>query len=725
MFQTSFHRPAPAMGVLARALLAALVAAASTSASAQDTASDGTRDAGSSAEATQLDTVMVKGQRLSLDLQQDAAVGALGTSRLLDTPFSVSLIEEPEIARRQATTLGQIFINDPSVFAAEPPATTNWWGTQIRGIGVRNFYVDGVPMLMEWGGEFPLEAVQSVQALKGLGGFMYGFGAPGGIVSYQTKRPTDTPLLATTVGYRNDSVFSAQVDAGGRADGADSFGYRLNAGIERGDAYNGAGIDRKTIALAVEQPIVEGLTWHAELVHERNTLEHEPLYFYWDAYQGTRLPRPTSDYDKIRVDGAYYETALLHATTGLNWRIDERWSAALSLGGSRRRHTSHKMFANLLNEAGDYAGFAYDFGAVLRNSVVQLLVNGRVDTGPVTHALVFGASVQRSWDQWSKAFYWSNDFDGNLYRPQSFRPTRRPDYSLAPVSADLRQKAVFVSDTLQFGDHWRAILGARHVDYQQRDLDGDASVDSGYRTSVTTPTVALIYKPVDDVSLYASYVEALEPGSRVGTDALPAYANAGSVLAPTVSKQYELGAKLQSGRFALTTAAFRIERGAQIDAYRDGLRYLTQDGLTLYRGLEVIGSVGVTEDLEVGVGGLWMDPRLEDLSPDNAALRGNRPAGAARRQLLANATWRVPGVRGLSLHGNVRYSGDAYYEDQNRVLIPGHTVAAAGFQYATTLGGYDALLTGNINNLFDRTYWNQHTLGEARNAALSLRIDWR
>ncbi|MET0547956.1 MAG: TonB-dependent receptor plug domain-containing protein, partial [Xanthomonas sp.] len=291
MFQTSLHRQAPVLGVRARALLAALAVA--TSANAQDTAvDDGPRDARPAADATQLDTVMVKGQRLSLDLQQDAAVGALGTSRLLDTPFSVTLVEAPEIARRQATTLGQIFINDPSVFAAEPPATTNWWGTQIRGIGVRNFYVDGVPMLMEWGGEFPLEAVQSVQALKGLGGFMYGFGAPGGIVSYQTKRPTDTPLLATTIGYHNDSAFSAQVDAGGRVNGPDTFGYRLTAGIERGDAYNGAGIDRKTIALAIEQPIVEGLTWQAELVHERNTLEHEPLYFYWDGYEGDRLPTP-------------------------------------------------------------------------------------------------------------------------------------------------------------------------------------------------------------------------------------------------------------------------------------------------------------------------------------------------------------------------------------------------------------------------------------------------
>lgn len=113
-------------------------------------------------DATELDTVRVKGERLGLNLNLDASAGALGTKRLLDTPFSVTVVEQEDIEKRGATTLGDIFINDPSVYAAEPSATTAWWGTQIRGIGVSNHYVDGVPMLMEWGGEYPLEAVESV-----------------------------------------------------------------------------------------------------------------------------------------------------------------------------------------------------------------------------------------------------------------------------------------------------------------------------------------------------------------------------------------------------------------------------------------------------------------------------------------------------------------------------------------------------------------------------------
>ena len=679
---------------------------------------------GSADQAVTLDAVQVKGERLGLNLNLDASSGALGTKRLLDTPFSVTVVEQEDIEKRGATTLGQVFINDPSVYAAEPSATTAWWGTQIRGIGVTNHYVDGVPMLMEWGGEYPLEAVESVQALKGLGGFMYGFGAPGGIISYRTKRPTAAPLFSTTLGWRNDNAFSLHVDASDHVGGPDSLGYRLNVAKEGGDAYNGAGLDRTLIALAVDQPIGDNLLWHAEVLREDNKLKHEPLYFYWDDYTGDRLPTPTYDYENVRVRNSYYKAVTTNVTTGLEWRINPRWNVDFTVGAGRREHYSNKMFANLLNEAGDYDGSVYNFAGDLRNSVAQVLVTGQVGTGSLRHDLVFGVSALRTWERWGNDWYWSNDFSGNLYQRQDFLSTHVPDFSWAPFSYDERQQAVFASDTIHFGDQWQAILGARYVDYEQRDRDGDPATDSRYATSALTPTVALIYKPVDAVSIYASYVESLESGGRVGFDSEPPYANAGEVLDATTSKQYEIGAKYQTGRFGFTAAAFRVERAAQIDQWRGEERYLVQDGLTLYRGFEAIASVGITDRLDIGVGGLWMDASLEELAPESADLIGNRPAGSSRRQYVANIEYRPALLQGLSLHGNVRYSGDQYYEDANRVLIPARTVADAGFQYRMTIGGRSATLTGNLNNVFNRKYWNLDMLGEARNASLDLRIDW-
>lgn len=426
-----------------------------------------------------LDTVQVKAERLNLNLNldQSSTTGALGTKRLLDTPFSVTIVTQDDIARRQATTLGQIFINDPSVSDSVPTGSTTWNGMQIRGIGTgaSSYYVDGIPVLMGWGGQFPLEAVETVQALKGLGGFMYGFGSPGGIISYQTKKPTDDPLLAVTVGYRNPSVFSVEVDAGGRLNGQGSLGYRLNTAFEHGDAYNASEINRKMVSLAVDKPIGDGLTWHAAIIHEDSTRRHEPFYFYWDLDKGGRLPRPTYRYENVKVDNSFYKLKTLHATTGLKWSISDTWSADFTVGGSRREHRYDKMFVNLLNEAGDYTGNVFDSAFLFRSGVAQLVVSGTVGTGPVDHDLVFGMSYQRAWDQSSKS-YWKSEFTGNIYQRQPFLSSAHTrDFSLNPVNADQRQRAIFASDTLHFSEHWQAILGARQIDYEERDLDGDPS----------------------------------------------------------------------------------------------------------------------------------------------------------------------------------------------------------------------------------------------------------
>ena len=74
--------------------------------------------------------------------------------------------------------------------------------------------------------------------------------------------------------------------------------------------------------------------------------------------------------------------------------------------------------------------------------------------------------------------------------------------------------------------------------------------------SVTTSIFPV--KPAPWASIYGSYVEAMEPGSRVGGE----YANAGEVLKATLSRQYEVGAKYEHQRLSLTLAGFRIERAA-------------------------------------------------------------------------------------------------------------------------------------------------------------------
>jgi len=665
-------------------------------------------------------TVIVTGKKIDKGQNQTTENGALGEKSLLDTPFSVTVVNEAELSRRQANSVGQIFVNDPSVFSSSPSATTDWWGAQIRGLEVRNTYVDGNPMLLYWGGEFPVEAVETVEALKGLTGFMYGFGAPGGVLSYTSKTPTDTPLLSTEAGYRNDSVVYVHADAGGRLGENRKFGYRINIAGEKGDAYNGAGINRTFASAALDYRFTPDVTWFGSAIYQDSKLEHEPLLFYWDGYTDGVLPEASDDYENVSIANSYYKSRTLMATTGLKWRINDRWKASLTTGYTQKDHYSNKMFATMLNQAGDYTGSAYNFSGRLKNYTTQFLLQGKVSTGVIRHDLVFGAFYQKTTDQWGNEWYWSDDFTGNIHEKQSFLVTRDIDYSFAPVSGNEQQTAAFASDTIHFNDKWQAIIGARYTYYDLEDMDYDPTVNSGYSTDALTPTVALIYKPVSTVSIYGSYVESMEAGTRVDVP----YANVGDILDATISRQYEIGMKLEQPRYSFTTAAFRVERAAQIDQFRDGLRYLTQDGMTLYQGVEAIGNYRVNDALRLGLGATYLDPSIEDVSEDNAALRGHIPSGAAKWQVAANADYDIPSVKGLSLHGNVRYYGDAYYDDLNTILIPHRTLANIGFQYQTEMYGHIVTFTGNINNVFNKMYWELNGFGEGRNGALSVKVNW-
>ncbi|WP_343525969.1 TonB-dependent siderophore receptor [Sphingomonas sp.] len=667
------------------------------------------------------DDVIVNGLRTDDGQNRVARNGALGAKTLIDTPYSLTVIDESDIRRRQATSIGQIFANDPSVYSAAPAGTTNWWGTQIRGLDVRSYYVDDVPMLLYWGGDFPLEPIESVNALKGLTGFMYGFGSPGGVISYRTKRPTDKPMLATDLGYRTDSVFYARVDAGGPVTQDGALGYRLNLGGEKGTTYSRAGVNRYVGSLALDYRISPDLHWYATGTYEDSDLRHEPFTIYWDELQGNVLPRVTYDYDKLNIANSYYRTKTLAVATGLDWAVAADWSVRLTYGYTSKLHHSNKAFVYLDNPAGDYTGYAYNFAELDRYHFAQALVQGDVTTGPVRHEVVAGVAFQASFSDFGiNDYYWGHDFDGNLYRDQPFRVTRAIRFSTDGSPTQDQQRALFLSDTLHLGEQWQVMLGARYTHYTLLDRDGDPQTDSSYRANKVSPTVALIFKPAPYVTLYTSYVEAMEPGSRVAGQ----YANAGEVLKPTVSKQYEAGVKYEHGRLSLTSAAFQVERANTIDRIVNGARWLTQDGLTRYRGVEAIARYRVTNDVRIGAGVVHLDPRIRNVSAGNEDLLGNRPQGTANWQATGNVEYFPSVIPGLSLHGAVRHTGAMPTSDANTLYLPGYTTANAGFQYQMLVASRKVTVTGNVNNLTNVKYWTLTNVGEGINGALGIRVDW-
>ena len=80
------------------------------------------------------------------------------------------------------------------------------------------------------------------------------------------------------------------------------------------------------------------------------------------------------------------------------------------------------------------------------------------------------------------------------------------------------------------------------------------AVTSRPQNEAITPAVALVVKPINNLSLYGNYIEGLTSGviAPIGT------VNVGQVFPAIVAKQIEVGAKYDFGAVGVSLAAFEI-----------------------------------------------------------------------------------------------------------------------------------------------------------------------
>jgi iron complex outermembrane recepter protein len=668
------------------------------------------------ANATDLDSVQVKAQRIKA-----TANGALGDRSALDTPYSVDSVDRQTLDQHQVISLASAFFGDASVTPLINDDGVRWAsaGISIRGLSLSTgagTKIDGLPTATSFS-EWPLEAVERLDLLKGPAGFMYGFGAPGGIVNYVSKRPTDDPLLTATVGYRSDGIYKVHVDNSQRFGRDDRFGYRLNVAHEQGKTYDGADLDRKTVSLALDARLSDTLLWDATWTWQDRMLDNAAPYFIIGSGV-TTAPRAANGGRDFGVDGAYVGVTAWSARTSLHWQFADAWKARFTVGRSHFDEDISFPYAVLTDNDGTYSLTGYGMGNRVNTNFVQAIVDGRFDTGPLQHYVVAGADwIMSKEDTPLGTVSGCNDCTGNVYTgafsgnyDASARVAGHHRYG------DTEQRAVYLSDTVGFLDHWSAILGARLNNYRFDSYSyTTGSIASSYEKKPLTPTIALLYKPREWTTLYASYVESLEEGSTVGTG----YLNAGEILPAMVSKQYEAGFKLDGQRWSMDSAVFRIERAASIDEVVAAGKYLRQDGITRYEGAEVSLGFRANSEWALQGGVTWLDPTFEKLSPANAGNLGNRPAGTWHLQTVLQASYSPEAVPELELHAGARYYGDTYNDAANTLKLPSYVLVNAGAGYRTEWRGHGVTVRGEINNLTDKQYWSTVGLGAPRSVSLN------
>lgn len=660
------------------------------------------------------------------NLRQSVQSGALGSRSQLDTPFSTTVVSQEQLEQRQPAKLGDVFSTDASVTDGSN-AFDAWAGyIYVRGMPIDwqyGFKLDGMPV-MTYGVTMPYEQFDRVELLKGLTGFMYGFVAPGGVVNYVTKKPTDERIASVDVGFHSEGIWREHVDLGGRAGPNDMFGARLNYTHEEGRTYTDGNLNRDTVSLALDARITPDLTWDFNAMYQDRRATGTSPSLSTAYFSGNQLPGPINIANaNLQTQATHLNTITQFYNTGLHYQINPDWKVSANFAYNKSTRDRNEATLYLLNGAGDYRGLN-DLGDEINTfHAWQVTAEGKVRTGPFTHQLTFGYASQYQTNDYQYLYSPStpnpdnifSTYSGNLYQGASYQFYGDGSTLNAQRSSAIEQRSVFAADTVQLTDRWSVLGGVRFTNYDQTNAQGLSTYS---KNGVFTPTLAVMYKLAANTTAYASYVEALEAGEVVGST----YANAGAVLNPFKSRQYELGVKTEQANWSTTAALFRIERGA---VYTNSANARVSDGQSIYQGIELAGSVKLGPLWTVGASAMALDSWYARTN----GFDGNRVGGAPRFVLSGNVEYKIPYVPGLSVGGDIRYNGRTALNPQNSLTVSGYTLINLGATYRTRVSGKDVTLRAAVTNLTNRKYWeyqydNYIKAADPRMVSLNAKIDF-
>ncbi|MBT6264849.1 MAG: TonB-dependent receptor, partial [Halieaceae bacterium] len=354
--------------------------------------------------------------------------------------------------------------------------------------------------------------------------------------------------------------------------------------------------------------------------------------------------------------------------------------------------------------------------------------------GGTRHRFIAGAEVVNTssdQDRWNT--YWSATADDKetffINRPLQVlggvgvnsRGAQTTNDFTVDINDDTRVSidvySAFIQDEISITEKFDVILGAR-FDHFEIDVFNVPANDVSSRTDEeVSPRLGLVYKPVENMSLYGSYSESFLP--RSGEQFANINGSNGQ-LDPNTFENLEVGFKWDFGSgLSLTAAAFQIQQTSPQVADNDPST------------LDVIETE--TDGVEI-----QLDGQLTDfwyLSASYTYLDGEQvgrtgPSGRRPRELPENmfSVWnsfqfsqKFSGGLGLT------YQDESFINNSNSAVLPSYTRvdAALYYQLSNTLR-----IQVNVENLTDTDYYpsshstHQATVGAPLNARFAITKDF-
>ena len=666
------------------------------------------------------ETIIVVGRYLSLD-----QINAVKTpTPVLNLPQSLSIVSGEQIEKQAFESLGDVLRYTPGVAVSQGEGHRD--AIIIRGNQTTaDFFLNGLRDDVQY--FRPLYNLEQVEILRGANALLFGRGGGGGVINRVTK-DAETGETFASAAASADTFGAGTVSGDANIALGQSAAVRVNAFAEtfanHRDVFDGERFAVNPAAGFELGPDTE-LTLYYEYLDDDRVVDRGVPSISVAGGPDT----PLEGFDETFFGSPEANRTTLEANI-FSTRIEHAFSDMLRGNAALRYADYDKLYQNIYPAGFDAPASlvtldGYQDTTARKNLIVQGNLVGEFETGAIGHTLLAGAEFgDQSTDNARNdtLFPASNDDQITVGFTD---PLSVPDFSFATPARDRSSEVQFASlylqDQIDLTDALKLIAGLRFDRFDVSVLDRRAALaanDDGGRARVDeeiSTRFGLIYKPAENVSLYASYSETFLPSAG---DQFLTLSPTTEDIKPQSFENTEIGAKwdLSSG-LALTAAVFRLEQGlfTTIDPDDPGVTITVPGSTTDGAELQLTGTL--TDRWSINAGYSYLDGRV-----DGGSFDGNKTRQTPEHMV---SLWNeVEATDTLALALGLTYQDAFFVREDNAVEVPGFTrIDAAAFYDLTDR----TRLQLNIENLLDTDYFpdahsnDNITTGAPLNARLSVR----
>lgn len=500
----------------------------------------------------QLDHVIVDGKR-SLNARP-ATVGKIAIDPM-DLPQSISVVNASLIRHQQAQRLSDVIRNVNGVYLAGARASTQeTFYARGYNLGSNNLFKNGTRI--NTGAMPEVSSLEKVEILKGSAAILYGNVAPGGIINIVTRQPKFNWGGEVSMRTGSFGLYKPAFDVYGPVTG--NIAFRVNGTYESSESFRDVVSSER---FYVNPSLLFKIGKKTDLLVQGDYLRHHFTPDFGIGSLNNTVVTPVSRNTFFGAPWQYAKTDQYTTGFTLKHELNSNWS--VNVTGSYQKY-KRDYFSTERIQAAANGDWIRPLGRTNTGEdyyIAQADLHGRFSTGKISHTLLVGMDAER-YETRAYTYSFTATYDTiNLLDPKKY--TRRTDMPMATATrytvTPVVRTGAYVQDLISISEKLKLLAGVRWSLQETRPVDtvflatGKTNTGSIIKTDKAfTPRFGIVYRPVHNTSLFASYANSFVVNS--GTDVF------GNALPPSMIDQFEVGVKndLFKGNLSINVTAYRI-----------------------------------------------------------------------------------------------------------------------------------------------------------------------